>query len=248
MAKYRITTPELVTFHYDIAGVITRCMAWFTDQLLIWTGYVIIIVTFAKLGNALSVALIILGIFILDFSYFVFFELYAAGQSPGKRFFQIRVMSGRGQRLRFADVLIRNTLRPVDMLPFAMVAGGLTAIIDPYHRRLGDLMADTIVVRDVRQTAPQPLASEKFRVNTFQTDAALRSRILNRVSRDERDLIMDLAVRRDQMDAAVREDIFARAAAHFRSRFSLPPDLSYLSDEQTVVNLALLIQEAKFTS
>lgn len=247
MVKFRITTPEHVTFHYNIAGVTARALAWFTDQLLIWAGYLVIIFTFASFGNALGFALIILGIFVLDFSYFVFFELYFAGQSPGKRAFGIRVISARGQRLRFADVLVRNTLRPVDMLPFAMTAGGITALIDRYHRRLGDLVADTIVVRDVRLAVPQSLASEKHRVNTFQTDAAIRNRILTRVSRDERDLILDLALRRDQMETEVREQLFARAAAHFRSRLSLPADLDHLSDEQTVVNLALLIQDAKFT-
>ena len=47
----------------------------------------------------------------------------------------------------------------------------------------------------------------------------------------------------------VREELFAQAAAHFRTRLALPPDLvDHLSDEQTVINLALLIQDAKFAA
>lgn len=249
MTKYRITTPEQVTFHYAIAGVVSRCLAWSVDQLLIWCGYAAIIFAFASLGGGISIALIILGIFILDFSYFAFFELYRAGQSPGKRLFRIRVISARGQRLRFADVIVRNTMRPVDALPFAMVVGGCCAAVDRYHRRFGDLVADTIVVRDVRHVAPQALAAEKARVNSFQSDAAIRNRVLTRVTRDERDLILDLALRRDQIEPAVREELFARAAAHFRGRLALPHDLvDHLSDEQTVINLALLIQDAKFAA
>src|SRR5205807_2631491 len=114
------------------------------------------------------------------------------GQSPGKRLFQIRVISARGNKLHFTDVLIRNLMRPVDLLPFAMVTGGVVAFIDQWHRRLGDMLADTIVIRHVRQQLPQSLANAKTRVNSFQTDAALRSRILMRVTRDERDLILDL--------------------------------------------------------
>lgn len=247
VAKYRIITPEQVAFHYTIAGLVGRCLAWLCDQFLIWTVYILIFMTFGRLDNGVGMALIILSMFVVDFAYFTFFELYWAGQSPGKRIFRLRVMSARGHKLRFHDVLIRNLLRPVDMLPIAMVVGGITATIDTWHRRLGDLAADTIVVRDVRPVLPAALANEKNRVNSFQSDPALRGRILTRVSRPERDLIMDLAMRRDQIEPAVREDLFGRAAQHFRSRLSLPADLMHLSDEQTVVNLALLIQESKFT-
>jgi uncharacterized RDD family membrane protein YckC len=246
--KFQITTPEQVVFHYAVAGVVSRCLAWITDQIIIWAGYIIIILLFASLGNGIALALIVLGIFVLDFSYFICFELYWAGQTPGKRLFQIRVISSRGTRLRFADCLIRNMVRPVDMLPFAMLLGGCVAFIDRSHRRLGDMVADTIVVRDIRRALPQAMANEKLRVNTFQADAALRNRILSRVSPAERDLIMDLTLRRDQMDSAVREELFSGAAAHFRLRLSLPADLDHLSDEQAIVNLALVIQETKFTA
>jgi uncharacterized RDD family membrane protein YckC len=245
--RYRITTPEQVAFHYAVAGVVERCMAWFADQLLIWSGYIVIILLFAQLGGSASVALIILGIFVLDFSYFVLFELYWAGQSPGKRMFKIRVIAARGNRLTFNDVLIRNAMRPIDSLPFSMVVGGTTAVVDRWHRRLGDIVAETIVVRDAKQSAPAAIASEKARVNSFAADAALRSRVLTRISREERDLVIDLVLRRDQIEPAVREDLFGQAASYFRSRLALPDDANHLSDEQTIVNLALLIQDAKFT-
>lgn len=248
MPRFRITTPEQVVFHYNVAGPVARGMAWLFDQMLIWLGYVAIIFVFAGFGGSISIALIILAIFILDFSYFVCFELYSAGQSPGKRLFGIRVISARGNKLRFADVMVRNLLRPIDMLPFAMLLGATVASIDRWHRRLGDLAADTIIIRDVRRELPQALATQKARINSFQTNAALRNRILTRITREERDLIADLALRRDQLDPAAREEIFNKAASCFRTRFALPEDLEYLSDEQTVLNLALVIQEAKFTA
>ena len=248
MLKFRITTPEQVAFHYAVAGLVSRCLAWLLDQFLIWAGYLAIILVFSAAGGAIGMALIILGMFVLDFSYFVLFELYWAGQSPGKRLLKIRVISTRGSRLRFNDVLVRNLLRPIDQLPFAMLLGGATALIDPLHRRLGDLAADTILIRDASRALPQSLANEKTRVNSFQADAALRGRVLTRVSREERDLIMELALRRDQFEPAVREELFGCAAAHLRARFALPADLDHLSDEQTVINLALVLQESKFTN
>ncbi len=248
MARFRITTPEQVAFHYTIAGLASRCVAWLLDQFLIWGGYVLIMLLLSAVGGAIGMAMMILGMFVLDFSYFVFCELHWAGQSPGKKLMRIRVISARGSRLRFIDVLVRNLMRPVDMLPIAMVLGGMVAIMDSWHRRLGDLAADTIVVRDARREIPLAMAAEKNRDNSFQMNAPLRNRILTRVTRDERDLIMELALRRDQIDPSVREGLFQSAAAHFRARFALPQDLDYLSDEQTVLNLALVIQEARFTA
>ena len=248
MRKFRITTPERVSFHFTVAGPIARCLAWLTDQLFLWIGYLIIAFTFAQLGSPLGYALMLLGIFVLDFGYFIYFELRWAGQTPGKRRFQIRVISARGSRLRFADVLVRNLMRPIDMLPFAMVLGGSVCIVGRWHRRLGDLVADTIIIRDVRRTLPQAMASEQSRVNTFQIDPALRNRILIRVTRPQRDLILDLAIRRDQIDIAARQALFSEAAGYLRNELALPENVDYLSDEQVVVNLALVIQDAKFTA
>ena len=159
---------------------------------------------------------------------------------------KIRVISARGGRLTAADVLVRCTMRAADLLPFAMVTGGTVAFFDRWHRRLGDIVADTVVVRDARRELPATLAAEKNRVNSFAADPLVRGRILTRVSREERDLVLDLVLRRDQIEPAVREELFGKAAAHFRTRLDLPPEAGHLSDEQSVVNLALVIQDAKF--
>jgi uncharacterized RDD family membrane protein YckC len=246
--RYQITTPEQVAFHYTVAGPVARCMAWLTDQFLIWVGYAAILFAFAGLGQTFGNIFIVLGIFILDFSYFVYFELKMAGQSPGKRWFGIRVISARGTQLRFADVLIRNLMRPIDVLPFAMLLGGGICCIDRWHRRLGDMVADTIIIRDISKALPTAMATEKARVNTFAADAMIRARILTRVSRPQRDFILDLSIRRDQIDPAARQALFAQAATHFRSQLGLPENLDYLSDEQTIINLAMVIQDAKFTA
>jgi uncharacterized RDD family membrane protein YckC len=247
MPKLIITTPEQVSFRYDVAGLLSRALAWFTDYLLIFAGYAVIVLLFAALGTVWAVMLIILGIFVLDMSYFAFFEIYYAGQTPGKRLFNLRVISLTGTRIRFADAMIRNLLRPVDMLPWGMVLGGMVAFLDGKHRRLGDMAAETVVIREVRRTLPQTLATQKARVNSFQSNRAVQQRIMTRMTRVERDLVLDLAVRRDQLDAATREELFAQAAEYFRTRLSLPEDLIHLSDEQTVINIALIVQDAKFT-
>lgn len=248
MTRYRITTPEQVHFHYHVSGLMTRAMAWVVDQLVLLVVRLAIVWAFWGLGGQFGLAFVFLGVFCVDFGYFVLFETRAAGQSPGKRLFRLRVISARGGRLRFGDVLIRNLLRPLDTLPFAMLTGGIAAFIDPLRRRLGDLAAETLVVRDARLAVPEELTAQQARVNTFGADPALRGRILARVTRDERDLILDLTMRRDELEPPIREDLFHQAAELFRRRYALPEGLDYLSDEQTVLNLALVVQETKLTA
>jgi uncharacterized RDD family membrane protein YckC len=245
--RYQITTPEQVHFHYEIAGLASRAMAWALDQLILWAARIAVAFAFIWGGFGIGLALIILGVFLLDFGYYQFFEVFWAGQSPGKKVFKIRVISGHGGKLRFPDVFLRNIMRPFDTLPYAMGLGGVVAYLDPLRRRLGDKVAETLVVRDVRVELPQSVLTQQTRVNTFEADGAIRSRILARVTREERDLILDLMLRRDGLDPSVREDLFSQAAEYFRERYGLPEDLDYLTDEQTVLNLALVLQHTKFT-
>lgn len=245
--KYQITTPEQVRFHFEIAGLMSRSMAWVIDQLLLRAAQLGIFIGLASSGFEISIALALLGLFILDFGYYVFFELYWAGQSPGKRYYKIRVVSSRGGRLKFPDVMLRNLLRPLDTLPIAMGIGGLTAFLDKYGRRIGDMAAETLVVRDSCMTLPESLSNQKNRINTFESDVSIKNRILARATRDERDLILDLVLRRDELEPGTREDMFRQAAEYFRKRYALPENVEFLSDEQTVVNIALVILGATFT-
>ena len=250
MPLHRITTPEQVHFHYSVAGLATRGAAWALDQFILAAAFVCILFTAFFSGMALGLTIVFLARFAIDFGYHTWFELRRGGQTPGKRAMGIRVISSRGGKLRFADVLTRTLFRVVDnpfLIPFVGFVGAVTALIDPLRRRLGDLAADTIVVRDVRVDLPPALLEQQSRVNTFAADAQIRQRIQARATRHERDLMLDLMLRRDHLDPDTREVLFRQAAAHFRHRYNLPGDLDYLSDEQTVLNTALVIQSTSLT-
>lgn len=244
MRHHTIVTPEQVRFRYTAAGLTTRAMAWVIDQVLLLALRVAAAWGLSSAG-ALGMAAVFVLIFVIDFTYYVYCELRWAGASPGKRLMGLRVVSMRGGKLQFNDVLLRNLLRPIDSIPYPMVIGGLVAWLDPYGRRLGDMVAETMVIRDSRAAAPTNLPTHQERLNTFQADASLRQRIINRITRDDRDLVYELTMRRDDFDPDVRAELFARAAELLRRRLNLPADLDYLSDEQTIVNLALVIQNGQ---
>ena len=245
MPRLEITTPEQVTFHYPIAGLVTRGVAWSLDLTLLSLINICIYLIFFFFPVEFGYGIATVLTFILNFFYYIGFELFAAGQTLGKRVMGIRVVSVTGSQLRFSESLIRNVVRVLDTLLF--LVGAFVAFGDPLRRRLGDLVADTIVVRDTRRKIPEALIRAQARANSFQDDPAIRTRILNRVTREERDLILDLMSRRDQLETLSREAVFKQTARYLRERYSLPSDMEHLSDEQTVLGIALVILSTKFT-
>lgn len=154
----QVATPERVSVELPIAGLGSRAMAYLVDTLLL--GAVALVVYFVitffvpeavnvvlGLGRttlAIGVALVGGGLWI----YWTVFEVVWNGQSPGKRLVRIRVVKSDGAPTTFFSSAVRNLLRLVDFLPTCYPVGVITMLIDKRHRRLGDLLAGTVLVRD----------------------------------------------------------------------------------------------------
>ncbi|MDZ7688339.1 MAG: RDD family protein [Halobacteriales archaeon] len=76
------------------------------------------------------------------------FEAYD-GRTPGKRIAGVRVTDRDGGEPSLRAVVLRNTLRPLDSLPFGYFVGVAYAVRSD-GRRIGDAVAGTRVVRDGR--------------------------------------------------------------------------------------------------
>ncbi len=103
--------------------------------------------------SGLGVGLLLLGLFLVEWFYPVFFEL-RSGATPGKKAMGLAVVQDDGTPLTPSASLIRNLLRVADFLPVAYGAGLVCTLIDRDFRRLGDLAAGTLVVH-ARATLPQ---------------------------------------------------------------------------------------------
>jgi uncharacterized RDD family membrane protein YckC len=125
-------------------------------DLLIRGAIVVVLIVIGNIGGALGAdglagigsGVILLVLFLLEWGYYVVAETLMGGQSPGKRAFGLRVVKRGGQPLGFADSVLRNLLRGADVLPLFYALGVVTATVDPLFRRLGDLVADTVVVSE----------------------------------------------------------------------------------------------------
>jgi hypothetical protein len=96
-------------------------------------------------------ALALLGSFyVLLWMYFLGFELLWGGQTPGKWMLKLRVVSETGGPAPASAIFVRNLLRLVDALPVIVVhlLGGVVMFLSPRCKRIGDLAAGTVVVRE----------------------------------------------------------------------------------------------------
>ncbi|MDQ6749522.1 MAG: RDD family protein [Actinomycetota bacterium] len=147
--RLRIATPEGVDLELTLAGLGSRLIAALLDTLLKTLVLVAMIVALAATGDPpVGRALLYLGIFCLLFVYDLLFEVLASGRTPGKRWTGLRVVRAGGARIGFVASAIRNMVRLVDFLPVLYGLGSVSILVSARNQRLGDLAADTLVVRE----------------------------------------------------------------------------------------------------
>src|SRR3984893_11818427 len=148
-----IATPERVSFDYQVAGLGTRAIAQLID-LLILSGILVALFFFAFAAGAVvnssvvTTLVVIIGSFIAIFGYFWISEALWLGQTIGKKAFRLRAVGGRGEALTFLQAGIRNVVRIVDFLPYGYGVGMVVLFANGKGKRLGDLAAGTVVVKD----------------------------------------------------------------------------------------------------
>lgn len=162
----RIRTAENVGIGYSTAGLGSRLLAQLVDHLVLVPSLVVLaiagtividVTTSTDVGRLYGV--IGLGFLLVFFcypGYFALGELTMNGQTLGKRAMHLRVIRQDGGAVRGSAVIIRNLVRLVDV--FMAGCGALVMFFSPTSRRFGDLLAGTVVVRDV-STIPLQLAT-----------------------------------------------------------------------------------------
>ncbi len=161
--RVTVETPEHVEFSYEIAGLGSRFTAGLVDGLFQGTGIFLLLLLFWAGNESVSFAtyvasalqgLLLLALFLFVWGYHLYFEAFRGGQSPGKRLFRIRVVAEGGYPVTLPRAAVRNLLRIVDILPLPYGIAGISMFLDPKGRRLGDLAAGTVVVRERGTAAP----------------------------------------------------------------------------------------------
>lgn len=235
-----LQTQEGVHFSLPLASPITRCFALALDLMVI-VGLMSLVGTVASVLQLLSpdiiTGLAMLAYFIISIGYFMFTEWAWRGQTIGKRVLRIRVMDAQALKLQPSQIILRNLLRFVDSLPMLYVIGGIASLLNKHSQRLGDLAAGTVVVRMPKHKIPHFPDVLEGKYNSFRQYPHLEALLRQRCDPEETDIAMQAVLRRDEMDAIPRAQLFKELAEHFSEAVRFPEEaILGLSDEQYIRN------------
>ena len=154
-----IEIAEGVQIQLKPAGPCVRMAAYTLDLLYFLVAMMLVGAVVGVLGVAFGVTtsngIMSLVGFLLNWFYFVFFEV-RRGDSPGKKSLGLKVVTTAGSPPSLGASVLRNLLRFADFLPFGYLFGVATCLSNRNFQRIGDLVADTLVVY-----ADKPGAMEK---------------------------------------------------------------------------------------
>ncbi len=206
-----LDTPEGVQLKFQLAGPAARMAAYLADFAIRVMGGVAIALAaaigFGSMGmGELSAAAILLTLFLVEWAWGTLFEWLWNGRTPGKRLFNLRVITTGGYPIGFYEAVLRNMLRAGDA-PFVVLYGiGVSVMMSTRQlQRLGDLAAGTIVVVEERDRAGhKPVGVELFQ-------PICRSECADRFHVPERtlDVVSQLFQRQGRLPAERREAIAA---------------------------------------
>lgn len=220
-----IDTPEQTSLEFPLAGIGSRFLAMAADTAIqAAVGFLIFIVLiimlpgfslFGMAGGAQWVlALFIIAGFLLYSAYFAFFEIVWNGQTPGKRYAQLRVMKDDGRPISPYDAIARNLLRIVDSMPGFYGVGVLSVLISKQSKRLGDFVAGTVVVHETALEGVRPFAETRV-------DESLPAFDASSITVDELRLIETFIERRDSLEPGLRGSMASQIAARIGEKLQV---------------------------
>jgi uncharacterized RDD family membrane protein YckC len=228
-----VLTPEHVPIRLFPAGLGARFLALMVDFAIVM-GCESVVASLLMLSPGLSTVVL----FVLQWGYHMYFEVRHRGQSPGKRICGLRVVDSRGLPITFQQSFVRNVVRVLDFAPIFYGLGGLACMTDRHRRRLGDLVADTLVIEEHRAADPTRAISDARRFNSLQTARVLR-RLRKQVGLEERELLLLICLRADALDPQARFDLMEEVGGHYRR--TLEVDDPHLSGENLVRGLLSIL-------
>ncbi|KAB2666100.1 MAG: RDD family protein [Verrucomicrobia bacterium] len=245
MTHLRIRTPEGVEFSLQLAGPVSRALALLADSAVVWCATSVlgsIVQALRWVAPDTAGTAMFVGMLVMPFAYGMAMEWFNRGQTLGKRVFGLRVVDAQGLKLRPSQVVLRNLLRAVDFLPFLYVVGGIATLVTRRAQRLGDVAAGTVVVRIPRPARPDLDQLIGSRFNSLRAYPHLAARLRQRVPAAEAAIALQALVRREEIEAGPRVELFRELADHFRGRVEFPAEVvDGLADEQYVRDVVDLL-------
>ena len=266
MPKVKLETTQNVYLDLEVASIGERVVATIIDRiflllyfwLALWLAGVFDLDNEVSQGYYMSVVLFSIPIFFFAFV----IEVLTNGQSLGKKFMKMRVIKIDGSLPSIGDYLLRWMLRLIDLYLLVILAAiidtqSVTQILSgfgviplcgllfmsftPKNQRLGDLAANTIVIRKGKQVSLEdtvlPLLKMKYKprfLNALELNdkdvRIIKEVIDNSVAGQNDGLVKKLAIKAKEV-LNIKTDLPPR-----KFLFTLMKDYNYLAMQESQNN------------
>ncbi len=138
-------TPEGIAIVLRPAGAVPRALAYALDwfiRFIVFTISLMLLTWVPGVGGGI----LLIVYFGLEWLYPMVFELLPGAATPGKRVLGLQVMMDTGLPVTPSAAVTRNLLRVADFLPLAYAFGFVSMLLRHDFKRLGDIVAGTLVV------------------------------------------------------------------------------------------------------
>ncbi|WP_103070043.1 RDD family protein [Aquimarina sediminis] len=149
MDNFQIETAQNVSIQQNASGIGERILAYLIDLLIIIAYFIVILFIIGVLdidmGDQWAFWLILS---LPSFLYFLMWETFWDGKTPGKATMKLKVVRLDGSRPAFSNYLIRWLLRLLDI---SLAFGGIAVVailLNGRGQRLGDMAAGTTVISE----------------------------------------------------------------------------------------------------
>lgn len=156
--RISLITPEGVRLLLTPAGPVPRALAKIID-LLVYIAVIVLFVNTVPYSRTANGLLLLLA-FLLFWGYPVLTEVYFGGRTLGKLLLGLKTVRADGLPVGWREAMLRNILIVADFLPVMYATGIVCMIADPQFRRLGDIVANTLVIYH-EKPALRPLLSKQ---------------------------------------------------------------------------------------
>ncbi|MBS4217577.1 RDD family protein [Bacillus sp. FJAT-49711] len=252
--RISIKTPEYVSLQFQVAGLGSRTAAYIIDQLILMAFNIAIVVIFLIITygqpdilifldlHSYLIAIIIIGIFFINWGYFFAFEYFSGGRTPGKRAMGIRVIQENGHSITLLSSFIRNLLRIIDSLPTGYFLGIIMIFFHSKHKRIGDLVAGSIVVHERKTNRKNKLSAIEKEIQTrglSKNDLIIDEWSLKSIKMKDWKLIQTYCNRFLQLPKNDRDELTKQIAAILFPKLGIEQEDEELENKLLIVYLIL---------
>ena len=227
MQTIDIRTTQNVTIEYQLASLRERFLAFLLDLLIVGTSYIVLFLSLiGTLGNwfdnspwlfSFFISFVPLGGFLF---YHLLSEVLAEGQTWGKRAVGIKVVRLDGREPMLSDYLLRAIFHIVDTIFSGGVIGALMISSSLKNQRLGDMTANTTVIKMKNNT--QFRLEDILKINSLE-DYEPQYPEVKQLSEQDMLLIKNTISRYRLFRNEIHRKVITELVEHLRKVLDLPP-------------------------